>query len=139
MKMNVECLLRDSMKTKPKSNRGARQKTSTPKNVTRMNYNENPYGMSDEVKKAVTDASLNSYMYQDFYAVDLKKQLADLYGLTVDHVCIGAGSSAIIDMLGEVFINYGDKVVYCAPTYEAFPDMVSDNGGVRVVLPLTDD
>ena len=27
MKMNVECLLRDSMKTKPKSNRGARQKT----------------------------------------------------------------------------------------------------------------
>lgn len=59
-------------------------------------------------------------MYQDFYAVDLKKQLADLYGLTVDHVCIGAGSSAIIDMLGEVFINYGDEVVYCAPTYEAF-------------------
>ena len=117
--MNVECLLRDSMKTKPKSNRGARQKTSTPKNVTRMNYNENPYGMSDEVKKAVTDASLNSYMYQDFYAVDLKKQLADLYGLTIDHVCIGAGSSAIIDMLGEVFINYGDEVVYCAPTYEA--------------------
>ena len=109
--MNVECLLRDSMKTKPKSNRGARQKTSTPKNVTRMNYNENPYGMSDAVKKAVTDASLNSYMYQDFYAVDLKKQLADLYGLTVDHVCIGAGSSAIIDMLGEVFINYGDEVV----------------------------
>ena len=49
--MNVECLLRDNMKTKPKSNRGARQKTSTPKNVTRMNYNENPYGMSDEVKK----------------------------------------------------------------------------------------
>lgn len=49
--MNVECLLRDSMKTKPKSNRGARQKTSTPKNVTRMNYNENPYGMSDAVKK----------------------------------------------------------------------------------------
>ena len=126
--MNVECLLRDSMKTKPKSNRGARQKTSTPKNVTRMNYNENPYGMSDEVKKAVTNASLNSYMYQDFYAVDLKKQLADLYGLTVDHVCIVAGSSAIID-----------EVVYCAPTYEAFPDMVSDNGGVRVVLPLTDD
>ena len=81
MKMNVECLLRDSMKTKPKSNRGARQKTSTPKNVTRMNYNENPYGMSDAVKKAVTDASLNSYMYQDFYAVDLKKQPVPLRSL----------------------------------------------------------
>lgn len=137
--MNVEYLLRDSMKTKPKSNRGARQKTSTPKNVTRMNYNENPYGMSDAVKKTVVDASLNSYMYQDFFAIDIKKDLADFYGLTVDHVCIGAGSSAIIDMLGEVFINYGDEVVYCSPTYEAFPDMISDNGGVRVELPLTKD
>lgn len=110
MKMNVECLLRDSMKTKPKSNRGARQKTSTPKNVTRMNYNENPYGMSDAVKKVVTDASLNSYMYQDFYAVDLKKQLADLYGLTVDHVCIGAGSSRSLICLVKYLSIMGTKL-----------------------------
>ncbi len=32
--MNVECLLRDTHENKTKSNRGARQKTSTPKNVT---------------------------------------------------------------------------------------------------------
>lgn len=137
--MNVTALLRESMKTKPASNRGARQKTSTPKDVTRMNYNENPYGMSDRVKETVIQASLNSYMYQDFYAVELKEQLAELYRLTKDHVTIGAGSSAIIDMIGEVFINYGDEVVYCSPTYEAFPDMVSDNGGIRVSIPLDEN
>ena len=69
MKRNVDCLLIDSMKSKPKSKRGARQKTSTPKNVTRMNYNENPYGMSDEVKKAVTDASLNCFLFLVFFFV----------------------------------------------------------------------
>ncbi len=137
--MNVTALLRESMKTKPASNRGARQKTSTPKDVTRMNYNENPYGMSDLVKETVVKASVNSYMYQDFYAVELKEQLGAMYGLTKDHVLIGAGSSAIIDMIGEVFINYGDEVVYCSPTYEAFPDMVSDNGGVRVPVPLDEN
>lgn len=134
--MNVTNLLRESMKTKPASKRGARQKTATPKDVTRMNYNENPYGMSASVKNILGTAALNSYMYQDFNAVDLKVQLANMYGLTKDHVVVGAGSSAIIDMIGEVFINYGDEVVYCAPTYEAFPDMISDNGGVRVPLPL---
>ena len=40
---NVTALLRDSMKVKPASKRGARQKTSTPKGVTRLNFNENPH------------------------------------------------------------------------------------------------
>lgn len=137
--MEVTSLLRESMKTKPVSKRGARQKTSTPKDVTRMNYNENPYGMSDKVKDAVVEATLSSYMYQDFFAVDLKDKLAEMYNLTHDHVLVGSGSSAIIDMIGEVFINYGDEIVYCSPTYEAFPDMVSDNGGVRVELPLDEN
>lgn len=134
--MNVEALLRDSMRTKPASNRGARQKTSTPTGCTRMNFNENNYGMSDRVKQAIIDASLTSYMYQDFYAIDIKDKLAEVYGLTRDHILVGSGSSAIIDMIGEVFINYGDEVVYCMPSYEAFPDMVSDNGGVRVEVPV---
>lgn len=81
----------------------------------------------------------DNYMYQDFYAVDIRKKLAARYGLTPDHILIGSGSSAVIDMLGEVFINYGDEIVYCSPSYEAFPDMVSDNGGVRVEVPLTKD
>ena len=42
-------------------------------------------------------------------------------------------------MLGEVFINYGGEILYCSTTYEAFPDMVSDNGGKRVEVPLTPD
>lgn len=137
--MNVTELLRESMKIKPASGRAARQKTSTPKDVIRMNYNENAYGMSEKTKQAILDAALDSYMYQDFYAVDIKEQLAAFYGLTKDHVLIGSGSSAIIDMLGEVFINYGDEVVYCMPSYEAFPDMVSDNGGIRVEVPVDED
>lgn len=132
----IHSLLRESMKIKPVSNRGAHQKTSTPKGMTRMNYNENPYGMAPSVRKALEDSVKDGYMYQDFYAVDLRKQLADFYGLTMDHVCIGAGSSSIIDMIGEVFLNYGDEVVYCMPSYDAFADMVSDNGGIRVEVPL---
>ena len=33
----------------------------------------------------------------------------------------------------------GTKLCTVLQLIEAFPDMVSDNGGVRVVLPLTDD
>ncbi len=137
--MKIKELLRRSIQEKPTSKRGARQKTSTPKGVTRMNLNENAYGMSDRVKQVLLENLADNYMYQDFYAVEIRKKLASRYGLTPDHILVGSGSSAVIDMLGEVFINYGDEIVYCAPSYEAFPDMISDNGGVRVEVPLTKD
>ena len=130
--MQVETLLRRSIREKPASKRSARQKTSTPRDMVRMNLNENAYGMPDTVQQALRASVADNSMYQDFYAYDIRKKVADLHGLTADHILIGAGSSAVIDMLGEVFINYGDEVLYCSPTYEAFPDMVSDNGGVRV-------
>lgn len=137
--MEVKGLLRESIKVKPASKRGARQKTSTPRGVIRMNFNENAYGMSEQVKKVLVEDAADNYMYQDFYAVDIRNKLAARYDLTPDHILIGSGSSAVIDMLGEVFINYGDEIVYCMPSYEAFPDMVSDNGGIRVEIPLTKD
>lgn len=137
--MEVSELLRESIRQKPASKRGARQKRSSPPNMVRMNLNENAYGMSDLVKTTLVQDVAENYMYQDFYAYDIRKKLADLYGLTTNHILIGSGSSAVIDMLGEVFINYGDEILYCSPTYEAFPDMASDNGGKRVSVPLTSD
>lgn len=154
---NVTALLRDSMKAKPASKRGARQKTSTPKGVTRLNFNENNYGPAPEVTKLLIDSIGRVNEYQDFFAIDLKQKIADFYGLDKtaeaasetnefgenskpeDYVIIGAGSSAVIDMLGEIFINPGDEVVYCMPSYESFPDMVNDYGGKRVEIPLTVD
>lgn len=154
---NVTALLRDSMKVKPASKRGARQKTSTPKGVTRLNFNENNYGPAPEVTKLLIDSIGRVNEYQDFFAIDLKQKIADFYRLDKtaeaasetnefgenskpeDYVIIGAGSSAVIDMLGEIFINPGDEVVYCMPSYESFPDMVNDYGGKRVEIPLTAD
>lgn len=64
---NVTALLRDSMKAKPASKRGARQKTSTPKGVTRLNFNENNYGPAPEVTKLLIDSIGRVNEYQDFF------------------------------------------------------------------------
>ena len=53
--MQVETLLRRSIREKPASKRSARQKTSTPRDMVRMNLNENAYGMSDTVQQAMRD------------------------------------------------------------------------------------
>ena len=63
------------MKVKPASKRGARQKTSTPKGVTRLNFNENNYGPAPEVTKLLIDSiGPVSYTHLDVY----KRQLLRL-------------------------------------------------------------
>lgn len=134
--MFVEELVNESMRKKPVSNRASRKRTSSPSGVIRLNFNENPFGMSPKVAQVLLDATQKSHMYPDFYAINLKQTIADTYGLTRDHVITGSGSSAIIDMIGEVFLDPGDEVVFCSPTFEAFPDMANDNGALPVEVPL---
>ncbi|MFA9464958.1 MAG: histidinol-phosphate transaminase [Velocimicrobium sp.] len=134
--MHIEELLNESMRKKPISNRASRKRTSTPEGVIRLNFNENAFGMSPKVSKTLLDATSRSFMYPDFYAINLKQTIADYYNLTRDNIITGSGSSAIIDMIGEVFLNPGDEVIFCDPTFEAFRDMANDNGAICVAPSL---
>lgn len=137
--MEVKELLKNCMKLKPASTRASRSRSSsTPAGIIRMLYNENNFGMSPSALKILTDTAAMANRYPDFYAVSLKEAVAKHYGLQFDNVVTAAGSSAIIDMIGSIFLNNGDEVVYGSPTFGAFPDMASDNGAVRVPVPLND-
>ena len=134
-------LLRESIKNLPESKRAARQPVSsyTTPDIYRLNYNESPYGPSPLALQALKEASERPNIYPDWFSVDLKTDFAKFHGLPdMMHVCTATGSSAIINMLGEIFINYGDEVVLGDPSYEAFRDTVNVNGGIPVMVPLDD-
>lgn len=132
-----EELLRNPMKVKPVSLRAARQKSSsTPPNVYRMNYNESPYGMPPLAKQLLIDSLGEANHYPDWFSLELKQNIADLYGVTLDNVATGSGSSSLIDATGEIFFNEGDEVILGDPSYEAFRDVTNDFGAVPVMVPL---
>lgn len=133
-------LLRDAMKTKPKSLRAARQKSSsTPLDVYRMNYNESPFGMPPKAAEVLYEACKRPYIYPDWFSIELKTEIAKLYGLSIDNIVTGSGSSTLICMLGEIFLNPGDEVIFGDPSYEAFRDVINDYGATQVPIPLTKD
>ena len=107
--------------------------------MTRLCYNENMYGMAPTVRQALRDSLDRAHQYADFSASALKQRLAEFYGLSFGQVVTAAGSSALIDMLGVTFLEPGEEVLYCAPTFGAFRDMAVYSGGVPVELPLTAD
>lgn len=141
--MNTEtitAMLRDAMKAKPASNRASRQKSSnTPPEVLRLNYNESHFGMSPKAMEALIESTKKSHTYPDWFAIDLKEAIGEYFG--VDKTCVvpTAGSSALIDMLGEIFLNPGDEVIFGDPTFEAFRDVANDFGATPVPVPLDED
>lgn len=88
---------------------------------------------------ALEDSMAGSHFYPDFAAVLLKQKVAEQYGLKAENVLTGAGSSAMIDMIGLTFLDEGDEVLFSAPTYGAFADMAYLNGGVPVSVSVTEE
>ena len=70
---------------------------------------------------ALEDSMAGSHFYSDFAAVLLKQKVAEQYGLKAENVLTGAGSSAMIDMIGLTFLDDGDEVLFSAPTYGHLP------------------
>lgn len=104
-----------------------------------MGLNENPYGMCPKSQEAIKASLSSAKFYPDFTASDLKKVISEYYGLSTDAILTGSGSSSMIDMLGVTFLDEGDEVLFCAPTFGAFVDMAYLNGAIPVTVPVTAD
>jgi len=92
-----------------------------------LNTNENPYGPSPALQKAVADAvaavagSLNRYPDRD--AVALREDLAAYlgHGLTADQVWAANGSNEVIQQLLQAFGGPGRTALGFEPSYSMHP------------------
>lgn len=136
--MEVNKIISHALQSMPPSKRQKAFAKDTSK-LIHMGLNENNYGMSPKAVAALEDSMAGSHFYPDFAAVLLKQKVAEQYGLKAENVLTGAGSSAMIDMIGLTFLDEGDEVLFSAPTYGAFADMAYLNGGVPVSVPVTEE
>jgi len=138
--MVLENILSERVLNKPVSNRESRMfmaKLDVSK-LIRMGLNEHPYGMSPKTLEVIQSVDNSANLYGDFGSRTLKKAVADLYGLGIENVEVGAGSSSMINLVGTLFLNKGDEVLMC-PTFAAFLDMAGINQARPVIVPLKED
>jgi histidinol-phosphate aminotransferase len=64
--------------------------------IIKLSSNENPHGPSPAAKSAMMAAVAGSNRYQWDVTTQLREKIASLYGLTKEHVAIGAGSSELL-------------------------------------------
>lgn len=138
--MEVKSLLCKTLREKPETQRASRKLGNIDfTKLEHMGLNENVFGMSPKAAEAMKEVAESGNYYADWLQKDLKMAIAEHYGLAYENVVTGCGSSALTDALGVAFLEPGDELVLCMPTFPAIIDTAQMNGATPVILPCKED
>jgi histidinol-phosphate aminotransferase len=104
----------------------------------KLNYNENPYGPSEAVVEAMTEAFRYAarYGYPDR---GVNSVIAEHHGVEPENVLLGAGSGEILEVVGLTFLQDRKLVVGSESTYGAVYQHASGIDAEAVTVPLLED
>jgi len=98
--------------------------------------NENSYGPSEAVMKAMNDAwkYANRYGYPDGGIVDV---IAEHHGVKPENIILGCGSSEILKIVDDAFLPDHKLVIGVDPTYETVYRYTTNSKAKAIAIPLT--
>ena len=109
-----------------------------PEKIIRLNGNENPYGPSPAVAKALSEFP-NFNHYPDPEQRQLRQALSGYVGVDPERIIAGNGSDELIDMLFRMFIGPGDNIINLTPTFGMYSLGAEICGGEAVSVPRDAD
>ena len=95
--------------------------------IARLASNENPFGASASVRRAIAEVANDVGNYPDANCTALREAIAERTGLPAGRLVFGDGSEDLIKILCEVFLAPGDLVVTQRPVFglhEIYPKMM---------------
>lgn len=106
--------------------------------LVKLCYNENPYGPPESVLQAMIRALkyANRYGYPDGNIVE---KIAEAHGATAENVLLGAGSTEILQMTAEAFLQDRKQVIGAEPTFQSVFEFATGQRARSIRLPLTTD
>jgi histidinol-phosphate aminotransferase len=102
--------------------------------LIKLDGNENPYGCSPRVNEALAKYPYY-HIYPDSEQRELRKSLQEYTGAPADQIVVGSGSDELIDFIMRLFVNPGDQVINCVPTFGVYQFSTEAYGGTVVALP----
>ena len=106
----------------------------------RMMYNENPYGPSASVRRAMREALDEANLYNmDIAVPELKALIAKQFGLTPKHIFVGVGSTEILNAAALIYGKNSGEILTSDPTFESIHVYGKTIGASLKKVPLRDD
>jgi histidinol-phosphate aminotransferase len=109
-----------------------------PGDIVKLDANENPYGPSPRVLAALAALPF-PHIYPDPESSALREALARDTGLPRDNLLVGAGADELIDLVMRLFLQPGDLIVDCPPTFGMYAFDAAVNGARVARVPRRAD
>ncbi|OGO06222.1 MAG: histidinol-phosphate transaminase [Chloroflexi bacterium RBG_13_56_8b] len=106
--------------------------------IVKLDANENLYGCSPRVNKALGDYPYLN-IYPDAGQTEIRRLLAGYTGVDAEHIVVGNGSDELIGLIIRLFLEPGDEVINCVPTFDMFRFGVILCNGKLVEVPRDED
>jgi histidinol-phosphate aminotransferase len=107
-------------------------------NALHLCFNENLMGPSPKAVKAIVQAALKVHLYPDPGGWDLREQLSRQHKLPTGAFILGNGADSLISLISMTFLNPGDEVIFCEPTFPIYKSATLISMGIPKGLPLDD-
>ncbi|QNL49353.1 histidinol-phosphate aminotransferase family protein [Olivibacter sp. SDN3] len=112
---------------------------SAPALKAKLNANENPYGPSESVKRAINEAISVGNRYGHSDAAVLIDMIAEKEGVTPDHIMLGPGSTDLLEKTAISRFMKGGNIVSADPSYMSLINTAQAIGADWKAVPLTED
>ena len=107
----------------------------------KLNQNENPYPIPDEVKDEILSAvkSLKWGVYPDYNSVELKDAISEYAGVPPEGILVGNGSNEMILSVYLAAVSKGEKILVTSPTFAVYLLLGNIVEGELISVNLTED
>lgn len=107
-------------------------------NAVKLASNENPWGCSPNVSKALKTAIDDVSSYPDANAFYLKQILSQNLKVNQNQITIGNGSNDVLDLLARIFLTSGDEAIYSQYAFLVYPLIIQAVDAQAKVAPAKD-
>ncbi len=105
-------------------------------NAIKLASNENPLGPSPKAMDAIMKNIRMTNIYPESTGPELRKALAERYGVSFNQVILGNGSDEIMQMLAHIFVGVDDEVIMPHNAFSMYKIVTRLFGGKSVETPL---
>ncbi|NLB61595.1 MAG: histidinol-phosphate transaminase [Clostridiales bacterium] len=104
--------------------------------VIKLASNENPLGASPAAVRAIIEAASNVNMYPDPISAKLCERLSKNLNVQPSQIMVSNGMDNVLLLITEAFVNEGDEVLTCAPSFDTYRISTIVMGGKFKTVPL---
>ncbi len=102
------------------------------KDIVKLASNENPYGCSPKVQKAVIDIVSNMALYPDDSMIKLKSALQKRFDVEGENLIIGSGSDQVIEFIMHAKADCNSKILINSVTFAMY-EIYAKHVGAEVI------